>query len=123
MEKDIEILEKLIEEYDTPCGMHINPTELWQDERDAIENLINRVKELELEKDLLIDGFKEERRIAIEEIREENFISKDKIKEKIEELKGFINDCIISEKGKFCESCKERCFFNEEIEDLQDLLK
>lgn len=43
-----------------------------------------RNEELEmrlLEKDLYIDGLKEDRRIAIEEIQEEYYISKDKIKE------------------------------------------
>ncbi|MBO7611758.1 MAG: hypothetical protein J6T23_06060 [Elusimicrobia bacterium] len=41
------------------------------------------------EKELIIDGMKEDRRIAIEEIREEYYISKDKIKEKIEEIKNY----------------------------------
>lgn len=38
-----------------------------------------------MEKELIIDGMKEDRRIAIEEIQEHYFISKNKIREKIEE--------------------------------------
>ena len=44
---DIEILEKLIERFDSPSGGHIIPTELSFDERNAIENLIKRNKELD----------------------------------------------------------------------------
>lgn len=42
-----------------------------------IEELKNEI----MEKELLIDGMKEDRRIAVEEIQEQYFISKDKIKE------------------------------------------
>ena len=41
------------------------------------------------EKELIIDGMKEDRRIAVEEIREEYYISKDKIKEKIQQYKCY----------------------------------
>lgn len=42
-----------------------------------IEELKNEI----MEKELIIDGMKEDRRIAVEEIKEQYFISKDKIKE------------------------------------------
>ena len=47
-----------------------------------IEELRNEV----MEKELMIDGMKEDRRIAVEEIQEQYYVSKDKIKAKIEEL-------------------------------------
>lgn len=60
-------------------------------------------KELEmrlLEKDLYIDGLKEDRRIAIEEIQEEYYISKDKINSKIEEYEEILDSPIIKEDYK-----------------------
>ena len=47
MEEDIKILEKLLERFHEPCYGHICPTELYIEEVEAIENLINRNKELE----------------------------------------------------------------------------
>lgn len=96
-EEDIEILEKLIEKYDEPCGMHINPIELWQDERDAIENLINRVKELEEENskmkaDNLLKLNKEINKNITEGIIIKDYISKSKIKEKIEDREHIIHN-------------------------------
>lgn len=64
---------------------------------------IEKNKELEmqlLEKDLYIDGLKEDRRIAIEEIQEEYYSSKDKIKEKIEEYEDILQSSIIKEDYK-----------------------
>lgn len=121
MEKDIEILKNLVAEYDAQREeSKTTNTVIVIDNKDikAIENLINRVKDLEKEE-------KELEHLLTSQLGfnlYRDYIPKSKIKAKIEELKGFINDCIISEKGKFCESCKDRCFFNEEIEDLQDLL-
>lgn len=48
MEKDLKILERLIKRYyNIPCGNHICPTEIYHEEIEAIENLIDRNKELE----------------------------------------------------------------------------
>lgn len=57
--------------------------DLYNKEKEKNEELKMKL----LEKDFHIDGLKEDRRIAIEEIQEQYFISKDKIKEKIEEIK------------------------------------
>lgn len=77
--EDIKILEKLIEEYDAPSGGHIIPTELSYLERNAIENLIARNKELE---------YKLRQHISIEahEQVKQLYIPKSKVKEKIEEI-------------------------------------
>lgn len=96
----IEVLEKLIKKYDEPCGMHINPIELWQDERDAIENLMDlykkqkeKIKELEtMAKFCKVDNLPKdvEGIFMYKEDFDRNFrndyISKYKIKAKIEEL-------------------------------------
>lgn len=53
----------------------------------------NKALEIQLlEKDLHIDGLKENRRIAIEEIQEEYYVSKDKIREKIKELENLLKN-------------------------------
>jgi len=71
----------------------LNNTE-WEGFMITIKNLIKKQsKEIEelknevMEKELIIDGMKEDRRIAVEEIQEQYYVSKDKIKEKIEEVK------------------------------------
>ena len=56
---------------------------LIQKQSKEIEELKNEV----MEKELIIVGMKEDRRIAVEEIQEQYYISKDKIKAKIEKLK------------------------------------
>ena len=53
-----------------------------------IEELRNAV----MEKELIIDGMKEDRRIAVEEIQEQYYVSKDKIKAKIEESELLIDN-------------------------------
>lgn len=70
-QKEIENLKEINEEHQKLNG------EL----RDVIENLQND----NMEKDLIIYGLREERRLAAEEIQEQYFVSKDKIREKIEE--------------------------------------
>lgn len=70
--------------------------DLYQAEKEKNEELEMRL----LEKDLYIDGLKEDRRIAIEEIQEEYYISKDKIKEKIEEYEEILQSSIIKEDYK-----------------------
>jgi hypothetical protein len=56
--------------------------EIIEKQSKEIEELKNEV----MEKELIIDGMKEDRRIAVEEIQEQYYISKDKIKAKIEEV-------------------------------------
>lgn len=70
-QKEIENLKEINEEHQKLNG------EL----RDVIENLQND----NMEKDLIIYGLREERRLAAEEIQEQYFVSKDKIREKIAE--------------------------------------
>ena len=67
--------------------MVIEMVELVQGLLDLYNKEKEKNKELEmqlLEKDLYIDGLKEDRRIAIKEIQEEYYISKDKIREKMD---------------------------------------
>ena len=73
----------------------------------AIDKVLKQSKEIEelknevMEKELIIDGMKEDRRIAVEEIQEQYYVSNDKIKAKIEELKkersklNFESDCML----------------------------
>lgn len=70
--------------------MSIEKARFYCNQYKTILNIIEKqqkeIKELEdevMKKELLIDGMKEERRIAIEEIQEQYYVSKDKIKEKI----------------------------------------
>lgn len=54
------------------------------------------------EKELIIDGMKEDRRIAIEEIREEYYISKDKIKDFVsKKMKYLYVDSCAEDSGKY----------------------
>ena len=67
----------------------INKLTVIQPLKYAIENLIQENKELEekiMEQDLMIDGLKEDRKIAVEEIQEQYYVSKDKIKEIIDKI-------------------------------------
>lgn len=56
---------------------YLTLTNLIEKQSKEIEELRNEV----MEKELIIDGMKEDRRIAVEEIQEQYYISKDKIKE------------------------------------------
>lgn len=92
--------------------------------KDEIDELKEKNKELEmqlLEKDLHIDGLKEARRIAIEEIQEEYYISKDKIKEKIEELDKKEKKELKGTKGQDRYNIKQEFMFKKNI--LQELLE
>lgn len=76
---------KEIEEYKKQLDLdyvdnHFVPIERYNQLEKEIEELKNEV----MEKELIIDGMKEDRRIAVEEIQEQYYISKDKIKAKIE---------------------------------------
>lgn len=83
-------------------------TRYWQEEEyeekeiagyiTIILNLIEKqAKEIEkleqnnIDKDFIIDGLREERRLAAEEIQEHYFVSKDEIQEKIEEINDEFN--------------------------------
>ena len=69
----------------------------------------NKKLEIELmEQELFIDGLKEDRRIAVEEIQEQYYVSKDKIREKIKELEN--KEYILSSRDS-------------EIQILQELLE
>ena len=59
----------------------------------------------------------------IEVIDEREFISKDKIKAKIEEYKKLINECPMNDEEIFCKECTEKCGFNQTIDVLQSLLE
>lgn len=59
--------------------------EIIEKQQKQIEELKNEI----MEKELIIDGMKEDRRIAVEEIQEQYYVSKDKIKAKIEEIKKY----------------------------------
>lgn len=80
---------------------------------EEIEELRNEV----MEKELIIAGMKEDRRIAVEEIQEQYYISKDKIKAKIEELDKAYEDS----KNEDGES--EYYYPNYTIEVLQELIE
>ena len=45
-----------------------------------------KIEEKIMQQDLMIDGLKENRRIAVEEIQEQYYVSKDKIKEIIDKI-------------------------------------
>ena len=78
LEKEIEELKEINKEHQKLNGKL----------REEIENLQND----NIEKDLMIDGLREERRLAAEEIQEQYFISKDKIRDKIDEIKILKNE-------------------------------
>lgn len=63
------------------CDDNTMLAKLYQKEKEKNKELEMQL----LEKDLYIDGLKEDRRIAIKEIQEEYYISKDKIKEKMKQ--------------------------------------
>lgn len=104
MEEDIKLLEEKINEY------HINIFDnrfliIYEKEIQAIENLINRNKELEEENTTLKKGvkrLKDKSKELSEELIDvkvdkvtKNFIPKSKVKEKIEELNDY--------DSKFCQ--------------------
>lgn len=67
--------------------------------KNLIEKQSKEIEELKneiMEKELLIDGMKEDRRIAVEEIQEQYFISKDKIKEILEIEEKIDNEKLLS---------------------------
>lgn len=67
----------------------LNLIEKQQKETEELKNEI-------MEKELIIDGMKEDRRIAVEEIKEQYFISKDKIKEILEIEEKIDNEKLLS---------------------------
>lgn len=78
-------------------------------------------KEIEELKNGNIDFWISDREI---EVRIKNkFISKDKIKAKIEEYKKLINECPMNDEEIFCKECTEKCGFNQTIDILQSLLE
>lgn len=84
----------------------------------------NQSKEIEELKDKFSD--EEIRNTVIKryrEVIEKDYISKDKIKAKIEEYKKLINECIMNDEEIFCKECTEKCSFNQTIDVLQSLLK
>lgn len=56
--------------------------DLYQKEKEKREKLEIKL----MEQDLFIDGLKEDRRIAVEEIQEQYYVSKDKIRELLNKL-------------------------------------
>ena len=87
MEEDIKILENLKEDTLKACKCSLassSEKEEWKKEVQAIENLINRVKELEEENTIYaLEG----KNIKLEHHIKDNYIPKSKIREKIEEHK------------------------------------
>lgn len=59
----------------------------------------------------------------IEDKIRNKFVSKDKIKAKIEENKKLINECLMNDNKIFCKECTEKCGFNQIIDVLQSLLE
>ena len=116
-EKDIELLEDYIK------SLKLTPEELLKNneiikfieykEIQAIENLINRVKELEKYEEYYKD---------MEEVNKK-FIAVDKIKEKIEELEKEQKECILYKHSLNCEECMERCEIFSSIEVLKELME
>jgi len=116
MEEDIKILEKLIKEFDEfEKRQHINIYMLTKREKQAIEHLIERNKELE-------KHYQHEQEYINGEIFsakqmhyiEDNYIDKAKVREKIEELK---------EDEEFYREHSRMYEFESKIKLLQELLE
>lgn len=79
--------------------------------REELNREKEKNKELQnelLEKDLHIDGLKEDRRIAIEEIQEKNYVSKDKVIECLDDIIDYFdNPSIPDEDNQFLEKKKK----------------
>ena len=93
--KAIENLKEVVDLYNDEC---LITTDYDFKSIEIILNLIEKqkkeIEELKMKlwkKELIIDGMKEDRRIAVEEIQEQYYVSKDKIREKIEEYNKMIN--------------------------------
>ena len=112
MEEDLEILEAIVKvNRDYLKGIE-NQT-INQKEIQALDNLINRVKELEKYEEYYKD---------MEEVNKK-FIAVDKIKEKIEELEKEQKECILYKHSLNCEECMERCEIFSSIEVLKELME
>ena len=91
-DEEKEALRNIKSEYET-CDHYSSDLIIELDDAEILLNLIDKQsKEIEelknevMEKELIIDGMKEDRRIAVEEIQEQYYVSKDKLKAKIEEV-------------------------------------
>lgn len=91
--KLVENLQKDIESWKKYCNEQENDIILKNnkicDLEFKIEKQSKEIEELEekiMEQDLMIDALKEDRKIAIEEIQEQYYVSKDKIKEIIDKI-------------------------------------
>ena len=89
---DIKYFEKILDMIKTYIRMIDENIEEILEQSKEIEELKNEI----MEKELLIDGMKEDRRIAVEEIQEQYFISKDKIKEILEIEEKIDNEKLLS---------------------------
>ncbi len=101
--KMLEIFKKEVEKEQNEYEQVNEYTKFCYNNHKFILNLIEKQsKEIEelkneiMEKELLIDGMKEDRRIAVEEIQEQYFISKDKIKEILEIEENIDNEKLLS---------------------------
>ena len=85
--KALEILKSFEPDDLVECAIYLQALEKITDLIDKQSKEIEELRNEVMEKELIIDGMKEDRRIAVEEIQEQYYVSKDKIKAKIEEVK------------------------------------
>ena len=90
----------------------------------AIQTILQLVEKQQKEIEELIEGQVETIEKLIEPELLKKYVSKDKIKSKIEELREEIKNCYIYECNKGClDKCKEDCEYYMFIDILQSLLE
>ena len=120
MQEDIRILEKFAKNTILYGGRLGLVDSQFEKIKQAIENVLNRVKELEEQNKQLTDAYLRQKDLINAEFLS-NYVSKDKIKEKIEELEKDLQDFEQTDNtGRFIRT-KSRDYDKKKV--LEELLK